>query len=141
MTEGAVTTTPEKIICVIKPTLPIRPPTGCEEVVSIDFGTSYRPVPISAGVGEGSSSGDYFVQFFSPTSRLNCICQNFIFVIDKSGSMSGSKIRQAKEAAEFLLTSLSDSDFFAIIVFDSVVDSFRTNPVSARELLCCGYVR
>ena len=132
VSEGTATTTPELIICEVSP--PIDLPTECGEGVSLDFVTSYRPVPVDTGVGRGSSSGDYFVQFFSPTSELDCICQNFIFVIDKSGSMSGSKILQARQAAVYLLQSLSDSDFFNIVVFDSVVNSFKPNIVSVRKL-------
>ena len=134
VSQGAVAATSESFFCEIFPDPPSKPPRECEGGVSIDFGTSYRPVPVDTGVGKGSSSGNYFVQFFSPTSDLNCICQNFIFVIDKSGSMSGSKIQQAREAAENLLTSLTDSDFFNIVVFDSVVNSFKSRLVSVREL-------
>ena len=108
-------------------------PTGCEEGVSVDFGISYRPVPVSTGVGMGISFGNYFIQFFSPTVDLDCICQNFIFVIDKSGSMRGLKMQQAKEAAEYLLNSLSDNDFFNVIAFDSKVDYYHTSLVSVGK--------
>ena len=107
----------------------IENPTGCEEGVSVDFVISYRPVRVSTGVGRGVSFGNYFIQFFSPTVDLDCICQNFIFVIDKSGSMRGLKIKQAKEAAEYLLNSLSDSDFFNVIAFDSGVYSSNASLV------------
>ena len=113
----------------------IENPTGCEEGVSVDFGISYRPVPVSTGVGKSSSFGNYFIQFFSPTVDLDCICQNFIFVIDKSGSMGGLKMSQAKEAAEYLLNSLSDSDLFNVIAFDSEVISFRTRLVSVGKFV------
>ena len=108
-------------------------PTGCEEGVSVDFGISYRPVPVSTGVGMGTSFGNYFIQFFSPTVDLDCICQKLIFVIDKSGSMGGLKMEQAKEAAEYLLNSLSDSDFFNVIAFDSVVTPFSPSLVSVGK--------
>ena len=113
----------------------IENPTGCEEGVSVDFGISYRPVPVSTGIGRGFSFGNYFIQFFSPTVDLDCICQNFIFVIDKSGSMGVLKMSQAKEAAEYLLNSLSDSDFFNVIAFDSVLYSFHNSLVSVGKLL------
>ena len=131
---GDLTMDSDLIISELNSSPIIVDPTGCEEGVSVDFGISYRPVPVSTGVGTGFSFGNYFIQFFSPTVDLDCICQNFIFVIDKSGSMAGLKIQQAKEAAEYLLNSLSDSDFFNVIAFDFVVTSLRPSPVPVGEL-------
>ncbi|MEO8229046.1 MAG: VWA domain-containing protein [Chloroflexota bacterium] len=44
------------------------------------------------------------------------------FVIDRSGSMNGEKIRLAKLAVEESLARLHDDDRFAIVVYDEVVD-------------------
>ncbi|EAQ78251.1 VIT domain-containing protein [Blastopirellula marina] len=48
-----------------------------------------------------------------------------IFVVDRSGSMSGEKIEQAKEAAKFVLNNLNEGDLFNIIAYDSDVESFE----------------
>lgn len=45
-----------------------------------------------------------------------------IFVLDRSGSMRGKKIEQAKEALEFMVNSLQKGDRFAIVVFSTDVD-------------------
>ncbi len=48
-----------------------------------------------------------------------------LFVVDRSGSMSGQKIEQAKGALKFVLNNLRDGDLFNIIAYDSAVESFR----------------
>lgn len=48
-----------------------------------------------------------------------------VFVVDRSGSMSGEKIVQAKEALKFVLRNLREGDLFNIIAYDNHVESFR----------------
>jgi Ca-activated chloride channel family protein len=48
-----------------------------------------------------------------------------IFVVDRSGSMSGKKIEQVKEALKFVLDNLRSGDLFNIVAYDSSVESFR----------------
>ncbi len=48
-----------------------------------------------------------------------------MFVLDKSGSMSGKKIEQAKSALKFVLENLREGDLFNIVVYDTAVESFR----------------
>ena len=48
-----------------------------------------------------------------------------VFVLDRSGSMSGKKIEQAKEALKFVLNNLREGDLFNIVAYDSDVESFR----------------
>ncbi|QDT31662.1 VIT domain-containing protein [Thalassoglobus polymorphus] len=47
-----------------------------------------------------------------------------IFVVDKSGSMAGKKIEQARDAAKFILNNLHEGDLFNIVSYDSKVQSF-----------------
>jgi Ca-activated chloride channel homolog len=51
--------------------------------------------------------------------------KNVIFVVDRSGSMSGKKIEQAREALKFVLNNLRKGDTFNIVAYDSNVESFR----------------
>ncbi|PQO43293.1 VIT domain-containing protein [Blastopirellula marina] len=51
--------------------------------------------------------------------------KSVIFVVDRSGSMSGEKIEQAKEAAKFVLNNLNEGDTFNIVAYDSDVESFE----------------
>jgi Ca-activated chloride channel family protein len=48
-----------------------------------------------------------------------------MFVVDKSGSMSGKKIEQAKAALKFVLDNLREGDLFNIVAYDTNVESFR----------------
>ncbi|HEX7447780.1 MAG TPA: VIT domain-containing protein [Pirellulales bacterium] len=48
-----------------------------------------------------------------------------VFVVDRSGSMSGQKIEQAKGALKFVLNNLREGDLFNIIAYDNAVESFR----------------
>ena len=48
-----------------------------------------------------------------------------IFVVDRSGSMSGEKMDQAKEALKFVLNNLKRGDTFNIVAYDSEVEAFR----------------
>jgi len=48
-----------------------------------------------------------------------------IFVLDRSGSMSGKKIEQLREAMRFVINNLREGDLFNIIAYDSDVETFR----------------
>ncbi len=48
-----------------------------------------------------------------------------IFVVDRSGSMSGKKIEQAKDALKFVLNNLRQGDTFNIVAYDSAVEAFK----------------
>ncbi|XP_011222923.1 inter-alpha-trypsin inhibitor heavy chain H4 isoform X1 [Ailuropoda melanoleuca] len=58
----------------------------------------------------------YFVHYFAPEG-LPTIPKNVIFVIDKSGSMSGRKMQQTREALIKILDDLSPKDQFNLISF------------------------
>ena len=47
---------------------------------------------------------------------------NLAFVLDRSGSMNGDKIRLAKQAVEASIARLHDEDRFAIVVYDEQID-------------------
>jgi Ca-activated chloride channel family protein len=48
-----------------------------------------------------------------------------VFVVDRSGSMSGEKIVQARDALKFVLNRLRKGDLFNIIAYDDKVESFK----------------
>ncbi|WP_347246383.1 VIT domain-containing protein [Thermogutta sp.] len=48
-----------------------------------------------------------------------------IFVLDRSGSMSGKKIEQLREAMRFVINNLREGDLFNIVAYDSDVETFR----------------
>ena len=54
-----------------------------------------------------------------------------VFVLDRSGSMQGVPIEQARKAVEACLAALGESDLFGIVAFDSAVESFGSALVEA----------
>ena len=64
---------------------------------------------------------------------------NLAFVIDRSGSMAGEKIRLAKEAVRQSITRLQTNDRFSVVVYDDVVEvvvpSTRATPESRERAL------
>ncbi len=54
-------------------------------------------------------------------------------VLDRSGSMSGEKIEQVREAALQVLGGLESGEAFNIIVFNETVESFSPEPVQKTE--------
>lgn len=48
-----------------------------------------------------------------------------VFTVDRSGSMSGKKIEQARGALKYVLNNLRAGDLFNIVAYDSQVEVFR----------------
>ncbi|MFQ5753841.1 MAG: VWA domain-containing protein, partial [bacterium] len=63
---------------------------------------------------------------------VNVVKKRMLFVLDRSGSMSGNKILQAKEALKFCVNNLNNHDLFNIIDFSSAVRQFKANPVAVN---------
>lgn len=71
----------------------------------------------------------YFVLLASPQfagQEEPTLKKTVVFVIDRSGSMSGEKIEQAREAAKFVINNLRGDDLFNVIVYDDDVESFQS---------------
>ncbi|MFC2167206.1 VIT domain-containing protein, partial [Acidobacteriota bacterium] len=84
----------------------------------------------------GDNEDNYFLFMASPSfvsSKTKVINKNIIFVLDSSGSMSGKKIIQAKEAAQFVINHLDPADMFSMIDFDDGVDFFSQKMVPASQ--------
>ncbi len=69
---------------------------------------------------------------------------NLAFVIDRSGSMSGPKIRLARQAVEEAIGRLQPDDRFAVVVYDEQVDVVvpatraTADPAATRSLASPG---
>lgn len=80
---------------------------------------SYKP---------SDSEDGFFVLLVSPEIKRvdeSPIPRSMIFVLDRSGSMNGEKIKQAREALKFLIGQLRPQDTFNIVAYDSAIESFR----------------
>lgn len=81
---------------------------------------SYQPVE----VGEQG----YFMLLASPKVDAKegaNISKTVLFVVDRSGSMSGEKIAQAKSSLRLMINQLGPKDTFNIISYSSEVDLFE----------------
>jgi Ca-activated chloride channel family protein len=89
---------------------------------------------------DGTDDG-FFLAMMSPhsvdTSSHNkahqIVPKNIVFVVDRSGSMYGEKIQQAKQALNFCLTNLNPHDHFNIISFDDAIDMYQSELVAATS--------
>src|SRR5262245_54108748 len=58
---------------------------------------------------------------------------NLAFVLDRSGSMSGDKIRLAKAAVQASLARLHPSDRFSVVTYDDQIDVVWPGSVATAE--------
>ncbi len=80
---------------------------------------TYRP---------NANEDGFFLLMASPDiekTKAEISRKTVVFVVDRSGSMSGKKIEQARESLNFVLNNLNEGDLFNIVVYDSSVESFR----------------
>src|SRR5215831_5085279 len=64
---------------------------------------------------------------------------NVAFVIDRSGSMAGPRIAQAREAAIMAINRLDQSDIASVVIFDDKVDVLApAQPVNDRSMFAKG---
>ena len=54
-----------------------------------------------------------------------------VFILDRSGSMEGTPLEQARRATAACLATLSDEDQFGILAFDDSAESFESGLVPA----------
>ena len=107
--------------------------TATNEVPSSDFRLMYDvgDQQLAASVlsyRPDTSDEGYFLLLASPEIKRPSdtpMPKTVVFVVDRSGSMSGKKIDQAKGALKFVLNNLHKGDLFNIIAYDSRVESFK----------------
>lgn len=75
-------------------------------------------------MGEVQVYDGYFVHYFAPRG-LPVVPKDVIFVIDVSGSMIGTKIKQTKQAMGTILGDLREADHFNIITFSDKVHTWK----------------
>ncbi|XP_074139617.1 inter-alpha-trypsin inhibitor heavy chain H3 isoform X2 [Sminthopsis crassicaudata] len=103
-------------------------PTCSTSLLNGDFIITYdvnREQPGNVQIVNG-----YFVHFFAP-QNLPVVPKNVIFVIDISGSMSGRKLEQTKDALLHILNDVKEDDFLNFILFSSDVTTWKENMVQA----------
>lgn len=127
-----LSSTPVSVALQLDPNPPNPVPIG-----QADFEISYNVWSdqiLSAIVQEQDS----FALMVSPPkagSVLSPFGRNFVFVIDQSGSMSGSPMEHAKRAVDFCLSQLTSQDSFNIISFNDSLTCF-SSPATGGPALC-----
>ena len=84
---------------------------------------------------DGDEDG-YFALLLAPALETGeRVARDIVIVLDRSGSMQGEKIGQARDAAIRILDDLGAGDRFGIVSFASDVSSFESmlQPASAAE--------
>jgi len=85
---------------------------------------------------QDSKNDNYLMLMLMPPQLLadeNRLPREMIFIIDTSGSMGGTSIRQAKESLSFALTRLSEQDKFNIVEFNSQTSTLFSQSTSADK--------
>lgn len=68
-----------------------------------------------------------FIAEPDPSENTEVISKVFTLIIDRSGSMTGDKMVQARDAARFIVENLNDGDRFNVVSFATQVTSFSDN--------------
>jgi len=90
-------------------------------------GSDVRPAAWSAG----HKDGDFFLATLIPPvpeAVMEAAPREFLFVLDRSGSMSGGPILQARNALRACLRVLGTEDLFRILLFDHELEWYQQEP-------------
>ena len=100
------------------------------DIPSTDFRLLYQPARDAVGATVLSYRPDdredgYFLLMVSPTPRaekVKILPKDLVIALDRSGSMSGNKIEQAKSSLEYVLRNLNPEDRFNVIAYNDTID-------------------
>ncbi|XP_027692649.1 inter-alpha-trypsin inhibitor heavy chain H4-like isoform X1 [Vombatus ursinus] len=131
----ALTTTQNKTKAhiVFKPSLAQqqKEPGKLDTILDGNFIVHYD-VNRTAVAGDIQIENGYFVHHFAPR-ELPLLPKNVVFVIDKSGSMAGRKIKKTKEALLKVLDDLKPEDHFSLVAFSGRVTQWKPVLLQASE--------
>lgn len=99
--------------------------TVSDQDVGIDL-IAHRPVAGEPG---------YFMLLVSPgtaRSQARRMPRDVVLVMDRSGSMAGEKIEQARKALRYCVDNLADEDRFDIVTFSTEAEHWRGRLASAK---------
>ena len=85
---------------------------------------------------KNSLDDGFFLGMLAPAVEIpseGVVSKNIIFILDTSGSMSGEKIKQARDSLVFCLNSLHPEDRFNVISFSSVITPLSKELMAANS--------
>lgn len=101
---------------------------------SLYYSTSDGPIGMNVLTYREAPDDGFFVLMLSPgipDDKSAVLPKDVVFVLDKSGSMKGKKIKQAKESLRYCVERLSEKDRFNIVDFQTSVYEFQKELVDA----------
>lgn len=100
------------------------------------FSTSDDDIGLSLLTYRTGDDGGYFMMLASPRVSIpknRVMPKQVVFVLDRTGSMAGEKIAQARKSMLFCLNSLRPEDRFSVITFNESPDLFSRKLEPATE--------
>ncbi|KAG8129836.1 hypothetical protein E2320_016520 [Naja naja] len=88
-----------------------------------DFVVQYD-VAMPDVAGDVQIYNGYFAHYFSPRG-MPFLQKDVVFVIDISGSMYGTKLKQIKKAMHVILSDLHQDDYFNVVTFSDTVNVWK----------------
>ncbi|UCC50949.1 MAG: VWA domain-containing protein, partial [Anaerolineaceae bacterium] len=82
---------------------------------------------------EAGEDGFFMLLVAPNVEAQEVVAKDVILVLDTSGSMEGAKMKQAKDAAEYIVTHLNPEDRFNIIAFSTGVRRFAPDLLESVE--------
>jgi Ca-activated chloride channel family protein len=101
------------------------PKKSAFEAAPIASVVAHRSAGTGTGSATGSGAGSFAVSLVPDLAgglKRRDHRNDVVFVLDRSGSMGGSSITEAKTALRLCLRQLREGDRFAIIAFDDAID-------------------
>jgi Ca-activated chloride channel family protein len=107
-----------------------------------DFELVWKPhsghLPNAALFSERKGEENYLMLMIMPPdaeqTRHQVLDREVIYVIDTSGSMGGTSIRQARRALQYAIKDLKPGDYFNVIQFNSVTSRLYQQSVPADQV-------
>ncbi len=102
------------------------------EDLVVEWSTKAGPIEGTMLFGEKDGAG-YFVHVFDPDLEGTRVPKDFVFILDTSGSMGGTKIDQAKSALRSIYGGLHDEDRFSFVSFSRSASIWKDHLVKASD--------
>jgi Ca-activated chloride channel family protein len=100
------------------------------------YSVSQKNIEAMNLVYDNGKEDPYFMLQFSPKlnmERKSIAEKNIVFILDISGSMTGKKIEQAKNALSFCMNNLNKKDHYSVISFSNSAEVLIENHSAADE--------
>ena len=118
-----------------------RATVGYEEAMVTadkDFDLYYAVSPEEIGLSllsyrEPGEDGFFLLLVAPSVAAEEVVARDVILVLDTSGSMEGEKMRQAQDAAVYVIDHLNPEDRFNVVAFSTAVRSYRSELTPASR--------